>query len=122
MTTRITSYQDGAGPARGGGWGINNYCQCDNSGLAKRWSGLVPGSFRQFYLGGNVNGGNYVITPGQWYRIELYFRLSTGDIHSDNPDGTIRWWVNGTLVGDYNNVRTGASGSGLEAVEVEAKP
>jgi len=53
------------------------------------------------YLSGNANGGNYVVTPGQWYEIELYFRMSTT---STSRDGIVRWWVNGTLVGDYSTV------------------
>jgi hypothetical protein len=53
------------------------------------------------HLLGNVNGGNYIVTPGQWYQIELYFKMSTT---STSRDGVIRWWVNGTLVGDYTTV------------------
>jgi len=52
------------------------------------------------HLWGNVNG-NYVVTPGQWYQIEGYFRMSTT---STSRDGILRWWVNGTLVGDYTTV------------------
>ena len=58
------------------------------------------------YLFGNVNGGNYVVTPGQWYEIEVYFNMSTT---STSRDGTIRWWVNGTPVGDYTTVNFDAA-------------
>ncbi len=53
------------------------------------------------HLFGNVNGGNYVVTPGQWYQIEVYFKMSTT---STSRDGILRWWVNGTPVGDYTTV------------------
>ena len=57
------------------------------------------------HLFGNVNGGNYVVTPGQWYQIEVYFKMSTT---STSQDGIVRWWVNGTPVGDYNTVNFAA--------------
>lgn len=53
------------------------------------------------HLFGNVNGGNFVVTPGTWYRIEAYVKTSTT---STSRDGVIRWWVNGTPVGDYTDV------------------
>lgn len=60
-----------------------------------------------WHVFGNVRGGNYVITPGNWYRIELYFKGSTTP---SSQDGVLRWWVTKagatlpTAVGDYTNV------------------
>ena len=60
-----------------------------------------------WHLFGNANGGNYVIVPGTWYRIELYFKGSTTPT---SQDGLLRWWVTKlgdaapTQVGDYTNV------------------
>ena len=65
------------------------------------------GSGTVWHLFGNVNGGNYVIAPGTWYRIELYFKGSTSPTARD---GIVRWWATKlgdaapTLVGDYTNV------------------
>jgi TolB protein len=56
------------------------------------------------YAFGNVNGGNYEIVPGNWYRIEVYFKGSTTPT---SQDGIVRWWatkrgdVTSTQVGDY---------------------
>jgi hypothetical protein len=60
-----------------------------------------------WHVFGNVRGGNYVITPGSWYRIELYFKGSTTP---SSQDGVLRWWATKlgdaapTPVGDYTNV------------------
>lgn len=60
-----------------------------------------------WHVFGNVRGGNYVITPGNWYRIELYFKGSTTP---SSQDGVLRWWATKlgdaapTPVGDYTNV------------------
>jgi hypothetical protein len=60
-----------------------------------------------WHLFGNVHGGNYLIVPGTWYRIELYFKGSTTPT---SQDGVLRWWVTklgdaaSTQVGDYTNV------------------
>lgn len=60
-----------------------------------------------WHVFGNVRGGNYVITPGTWYRIELYFKGSTTPT---SQDGVVRWWASKvgdaapTPVGDYTNV------------------
>ena len=67
----------------------------------------VLGSQSSWHLFGNVRGGNYVLTPGQWYRIELYFKGSTTPT---SRDGVVRFWATrkgdaaATLVGDYPNV------------------
>lgn len=60
-----------------------------------------------WHVFGNVRGGDYVITPGNWYRIELYFKGSTTP---SSQDGVLRWWATKlgdalpTPVGDYTNV------------------
>jgi hypothetical protein len=69
-----------------------------SNGHLENSEGDDPGTRHLF---GNVNGGNYIVTPGQWYQIEVYFKMSTT---SASRDGVIRWWVNGTLVGDYTTV------------------
>ncbi len=55
----------------------------------------AAGSGTVWHLFGNVNGGNYVVTPGTWYRIELYFKGSTTPTARD---GVVRWWA--TQLGD----------------------
>jgi len=65
------------------------------------------GSGHVWHVFGNVRGGNYVITPGNWYRIELYFKGSTTPT---SQDGVLKWWATklgdpaATPVGDYANV------------------
>jgi hypothetical protein len=41
---------------------------------------------------------------GSWHKIELYFRYNTP------ANGIIRWWMDGTLIGDYTNISFPASG------------
>jgi hypothetical protein len=59
-----------------------------------------------WHVFGNVHG-NYVIVPGTWYRIELYFKESTTP---SSRDGVLRWWATKlgdaapTQVGNYTNV------------------
>jgi len=53
------------------------------------------GSGTVWHTFGNVNGGNYVIVPGTWYRIELYFKGSTTPT---SQDGIVRLWA--TKLGD----------------------
>jgi hypothetical protein len=65
------------------------------------------GAEHVWHVFGNVRGGNYVITPGTWYRIELYFKGSTTPT---SQNGVLRWWATklgdaaATPVGDYTNV------------------
>ncbi|HEY8190314.1 MAG TPA: hypothetical protein VIF12_06480 [Micavibrio sp.] len=44
------------------------------------------------------------LTRGQWYRVEAYFKASSCDTCHD---GIVKWWVNGTLSGDYQNFAYG---------------
>jgi hypothetical protein len=48
---------------------------------------------------GNVS--RPIVVPGSWYRIEMYSKHSTTPT---SRDGIFRWWVNGTLCGDYSTV------------------
>jgi len=43
-----------------------------------------------------------LINPGEWHRIEMYYRWETTPGASGN--GIIRWWVDGVLNGDFTNV------------------
>ena len=54
------------------------------------------------------NSAAATVTRGIWYRIEAYVKKSTTNT---SRDGTIRWWVNGVLVGNYTN--TNYAGGGL---------
>lgn len=57
------------------------------------------------------NVGNATVVPGQWAKLEFYIQTSTT---RSSGDGIIRWWVNGTLAGNYTNVNyCGLSGEGL---------
>jgi hypothetical protein len=42
------------------------------------------------------------INPGEWHRIEFYYRWETTP--GVSGDGIIRWWVDGTLNGNYTTV------------------
>ena len=42
------------------------------------------------------------INPGEWHRIEFYYRWETTPAARD---GILRWWVDGTLNGDYTDVQ-----------------
>lgn len=56
------------------------------------------------------NVGNGTIIMGVWYRIEVHIRCSTS---YTARDGFIRWWINGTLVGNYTQFNySGPNGEG----------
>jgi Tol biopolymer transport system component len=67
----------------------------------------AAGSETMWYVFGNVNGGNYEVVPGNWYRIELYFK---GSATPTSQDGVLRWWATKlgdaapTQVGNYTTV------------------
>ncbi|HYU00594.1 MAG TPA: hypothetical protein VEK85_09475 [Gemmatimonadales bacterium] len=42
-----------------------------------------------------------VIALGQWHRIEMHLKYSTGDL----ADGILKWWVDGVLNGVYANLQ-----------------
>ncbi len=53
------------------------------------------------------NATTTFINPGEWHRIEVYYKWETNPGASGN--GIIRWWVDGVLNGDYTNVTYPAS-------------
>lgn len=63
---------------------------------------LWPGGTDQGggYLVGNVHP-NTVVSLGMWHRVELYLRFSATPT---SGDGIIRWWLDGTQIGDYTMV------------------
>ena len=48
------------------------------------------------------NVGHVPVTLGQWHRIEWLVRYNTS---SDPPNGVVRWWLDGVLIGDHTDVR-----------------
>jgi hypothetical protein len=68
----------------------------------------AAGSGTVWHVFGNVHG-NYVIVPGSWYRIELFFQGSTTPT---SRDGVLRWFATklgdpegrSTEIGNYTNV------------------
>ena len=56
------------------------------------WSWLTP----------NVNP--IPLGLGSWHKIELYFKYNTPG------NGIVRWWMDGTLIGDYANISFPSSG------------
>lgn len=57
------------------------------------------------------NAGSVPIYPGTWYKIETYFKYSTT---STSQNGVLRFWVNGTLTGNYTNVNYPANNPMVE--------
>lgn len=76
---------------------INN-CQL-NSGF-----GDCPG-------GGNYNFfpnlGTFSVVPGEWHRVELYFKVGAGQ---PNPTGVIKGWRNNVLLFNKSNVHFPSGG------------
>ncbi len=54
----------------------------------------------------NVGSGQTVPT-GTWFTIEAYLKSSTT---STSRDGIVRWWVNGSLAGNYTNMNLSVAG------------
>lgn len=50
----------------------------------------------------NVN--TTFIVPGTWYKFETYFKASTC---ATCKNGIVRWWINGTLEGNFTNFAYG---------------
>lgn len=73
--------------------GIWNNCHYTGVGGS---FGDCPGGMNFF---GNVNGSSLV--RGQWHRIEVCRKNSTT---ATSRDGIIRWWVDGTLRGNYTEL------------------
>lgn len=73
------------------------------------WTTQLPNNRDQCGSGPDVdicypNVQSVPLTRGQWYRVEAYFKASSCDTCHD---GIVRWWVNGTLSGDYQNFAYG---------------
>ena len=49
------------------------------------------------------NATTTFVNPGEWHRIEVYYRWETNP--GASSDGIIRWWVDGVLNGNYTNVQ-----------------
>ncbi len=76
------------------------------AGVAPYHVGMVVGwpPYGYSYGDGGVWHPNVTTTSvvtGQWYFVEEYFKYPTTP---GGSDGVIRWWVNGTLNGDFRNV------------------
>jgi hypothetical protein len=108
-------------------WKPSNPFQSDGSGVNKIafiWTpsgntdllyfDLSPGPWRircmdDLSAGGGPDAGNRdepnvtttVVTLGQWHRIEIYVKYSTGA----NANGIVKWWVDGVLNGNYTNLK-----------------
>ena len=71
-------------------------CTPEFPGIA---NGHLPNSNGDAVGSRNLVGQTTVNMPlGQWHRLEFYYKFSTS---ATSQDGIIRWWVDGTLVGDY---------------------
>lgn len=55
------------------------------------------------------NVGSAPIYPDTWYQIEAYVKSSTC---STCRNGIVRWWVNGTMIGNYTNLNYGSGNMG----------
>ncbi len=55
----------------------------------------------------NPNVGSVSIKHGTWTKLEAYIKKSTT---ATSRDGVLRWWVNGVLVGNYNNLNYAGNG------------
>lgn len=53
------------------------------------------------------NVGSGMAFRGQWTKLEAYVKCSTTSI---SRDGVIRWWIGGTLAGNYTNINYCPSG------------
>jgi len=55
----------------------------------------------QFGATGYPNVSSGTLRVGTWYMLEAYIKTST---NATSRDGIVRWWVNGTLVGNFTTV------------------
>jgi hypothetical protein len=69
------------------------------------WAGDPSGLSGWFEPNGPSNG---IVSPGSgWHKIEIYLKASTT---GTSRDGIVRWWLDGVLVGSYNNVNLAPGG------------
>lgn len=81
-------------------WNNQNSGLLDNSHVAGSW-GDTPGT-RWF----TPNVGNGTISLGVWYKLEFYWKKSSG---ISSRDGIMRMWLNGVLISNYENLNSGSS-------------
>lgn len=58
--------------------------------------GDSPGTWQLF---GNVSAGT--VSLGVWHQVEVIMIKSSGET---SQNGTLKWWLDGTLIGNYTNV------------------
>lgn len=102
------------GPVNNGFWGLNG---CPGQGSPSNCylifghnSGSLDNSHTcaaQLGLICNPNAGSGPITLGTWTKLEAYVKKSTT---ATSRDGIVRWWVNGSLVGNYTNMNYAQNG------------
>jgi hypothetical protein len=75
----------------------HGYGSCYNSGSGIYWNGKQWISKIR------------IIFPGQWHKIGVYYKMNSIVNGKGIPDGILRYWLDGQLVMDYNNIvyRTG---------------
>jgi hypothetical protein len=61
---------------------------------------LVNADTRNWLKPNVGGGGNGRVTMGEWHRIEWLVDYGTEGVHN----GTMRWWLDGKLVGDYRDI------------------
>ncbi len=99
------------GPGTNGIWAVNggpnqgskfvwmfghNSGHLDNSHIMSGDRGLVS----------PPNVGDGTVQMGLWYRMEMHIRASTT---ATSRDGFVRWWINGVLVGSYDQFNYAAA-------------
>ncbi len=90
----------GGGSTKGGPLNIyfvHNSGNVDNSHIWAADLGLI----------GFANKAFVGFSPGSWVVIECYIKVSTT---LTSRDGIVRWWVNGTLCGDFTTVNYAPAG------------
>jgi hypothetical protein len=74
----------------------------EGHGVQSRYTTKISSETRGQVQNLNPNETNVSIEPGVWNRYELYSRAASAEgVH----DGIVRWWVNGTLVVNRENIR-----------------
>ena len=110
------------GPGTNGVWGLvnppnspsftfmfghNTGFGLDNSHIMSSDLGLVA----------YPNVSSAVVFPGVWYKVEAWIRASTT---RTSRDGAIKWWLNGVLVGSYEQFNyCGLNGETLNEVVID---
>lgn len=100
----FVSTQDGQNPFVLLMYGTNPY----NLAFVYQNTGIDNGALVGFpgVSGTALFSGSAALTPGNWYQIELYMKLSTT---TTSQDGILQWWANGVPSGNYTTVNYGQS-------------